>query len=586
MILSLKKIVPMAALFVLGFTANSQAEEITLVLVGQTHAILYPCNCPIEPDGGIARRATLIQQLRKSNPNILLVDSGSFFAGGTMDQESQGEELDKARTLVHLKAMEMMKYDAAVLSPDEFNFGREFLEENIGKTKISFLGANIASKEIAPYLVKKFGKAQVGIIGLVNPLAGAKAQGLPFIEPQEALKNAVGQLKKRNVDLIVLMSGLDEAQDQALLKDNPEINIIIEGAKSAKEKVSTNIGPVLVLAPRWEGRRLVVASLSIKNKNLEVKKVEDPRVWDKLADDKQMLSILPQCYSDKNCKKEGMISSCANPGKPNAVCQYKEAPKVGLTVVNKRDCRTCDTNSVVNSLKREFPGLVVTYLDFPGEKAEKAVNELALKYLPAYLLDKKIEKERVFEKLKQNLELKGEYYLFNAQVAGIGYFLYRQKIADRLDVFLSLFNKDSGELLDTLKEFTPEVHFLAIEDGDNFASPGGKMEVEEYLRAVCVQKYYPGFFYNYISCRAKNPDTSWWSDCLQDVDVTVVKSCARGPEGKNLLKENITLNRELEVANAPTYLLDNEEVFGSVKVPKKEEFRKILSRPDVWRDPA
>ena len=578
MILGLKKIVLIVVLFILGFAANSFAEEITLVLVGQTHAMLYPCSCPIEPDGGIARRATLIQQLRKTNPNLLLVDSGSFFAGGTMDSDSQGEELDKSRTLVHLKAMEMMKYDAAVLSPDEFNFGWKFLEENIGKTKVSFLGANIVSKEIAPYSIRKFGKTQVGVIGLVNPLAGAKTQELPFIEPQEALKNAIRELKKKNVDLIVLMSGLDEAQDEALLKDNPEINIIIEGAKSAKEKVSINVGPVLILTPRWEGRRLVVVSLSIKNKNLKINKVEELRVWDKLADDKQMLSILPQCYSDKNCKKEGMISSCADPGKPNAACQYKEALKVGLTVINKPDCRTCDTISVVNSLKKEFPGLVVTYFDFPGEKAEKIINELGLGYLPVYLLDKNIEKERAFEKLKQNLELKGEYYLINAQVSGIGYFLHRQKIADRLDVFLSLFNKDTGELLDNLKEFTPEVHFLAAEEGDNFVSPGGKMEVEEYLRAVCVQKYYPGLFYNYISCRTKNSDTAWWNDCLQDVDVAVVTSCARGPEGKNLLKENIILNRELEIANAPTYLLDNEEVFGSVKVPKKEEFRKMLKR--------
>ncbi len=576
MVARIKFAVGLMALLVLGLNVNCFAEDVTLVLVGQTHAMLYHCSCPVEPDGGIARRATLIQQLRKNNPNVLLVDSGSFFAGGPMDQDSQGQELDQMRTALHLKAMDLMGYDAASLSPDEFNFGKIFLEKNIAKTGIKFLGANIVSDKVAPYLVKRFGKTQVGVIGLVNPLINSKIQDLKITEPQGALKKAVSGLKKLNVDLIVLISGLNEDQNKALLSENPEVNVLIEGAKFAKEKVSANIGSTLFLAPRWEGRRLVAVTLSIKNKAMEVKKVEDIRVSDKLADDKQMLGILPLCFSDKNCQKEGSIAQCLNPGKPNALCEYKEAPKLALTVINKPGCRTCDTAGVINSLKREFPGLKVETLNFPGDKAEKLIAQLQLKYLPAYLLDRKVELEPSFGKMKQSLELKGGYYLPAAQVTGIGYFLNRQKLVDRLDLFLSLINKDSGELLDTLKEFTPEVHFLANEDGDNFAAPGGRLETEEYLRAVCVKKYYPGLFYNYISCRARNIDTSWWDDCLVDVDVSAVKTCAQGAEGKDLLKENIALSRELQIANGPTYLLDNEEIFGSAKVPKKEDFRKIL----------
>ena len=564
------------ALFVLGFKVNSFAEDFTLVLVGQTHAMLYHCSCPIEPDGGIARRATLIQKLRKDNPNILLVDSGSFFAGGVMDQLSQGKELDQARTLVHLKAMDLMKYDAAALSPEEFNYGRQFLEESISKTGITFLGANIASNKIAPYMIKKFAKFQVGVIGLVNPVISTKFPGLKFIPPQEALKKAVLDLKKNNVDIIVLISGLNEEENKQLLIDNPGINILIEGAKSAQEQISVNIGSTLALAPKWEARKLIVANFLIKNKVLEVKKVEELRVSDKLADDKQMLSILPQCFSAKDCNKNRMIPACANPGKPNAQCQYKEAPPVRLTVINKPDCRTCDTVGVINALKTDLPGLSIDILDFSGVKAQKLIAKLALKYIPAYLLDRSVEKDPIFEKLRQNLESRGEFYLLSSRVSHPGYFFYRQKLADRFDLFLSLRNKDSGQLLDTLKEFTPEVHFLAIESNDGFIAPEGKPETEEYLRAVCVQKYYPGFFYSYISCRAKNLDTSSWNDCLQDVDLAEVKTCAQGPEGANLLSQNIALNLELGIVNGPAYLLDNQEIFSSAKILKKEEFRKIL----------
>jgi hypothetical protein len=576
MTVRIKVAVALSALFILGLNVKCFAEDVTLVLVGQTHAMLYHCNCPVEPDGGIARRATLIQQLRKSNPNTLIVDSGSFFAGGPMDQGSLGETLDKVRTIVHLKAMDLMKYDAVSLSPDEFNFGTKFLEENIAKTGIKFLGANIVSSKVAPYLIKRFGKIQVGVIGLVNFAISPKVPELQFIPPEVALKNAVANLKKLNVDLIVLISGLAEDQNKTLLAQNPEIKVMIEGAKFSKEKVSVNVGSALFLAPRWEGRRLVAVTFSINNNASEVKKVEDIRVSDKLADDKQMLGILPQCFSGRDCRKEGSIAQCLNPGQASALCEFKPAPKLALTVINKPDCRTCNTEGIINSLKNDLPGLKIEVLDFPGEKAEKLIEQLQLNYLPAYLLDKKIAAERSFEKMKQSLEPKGEYYLLNSQFTGIGYFLHRHTLAGRLDVFLSLVNRDSGELLDTLKEFTPEVHFLTHEDGDGFTSATGRLETEEYLRAVCVQKYYPGLFYNYITCRAKNIDTSWWDDCLVDVDVSGVKTCAQGAEGKELLKQNIALNRELQIANGPTYLLDNEEIFGSVKIPKKEEFRKLL----------
>ncbi len=578
MVRIIKKSLLAAALLFLGFAANSFAEEITLVLSGQTHAMLYPCDCPIEPDGGIARRATLISALRKENPNLLLIDSGSFFAGGVMDQQSQTEELDKSRSRVDLKAMELMGYDAVLLSPDEFNFGGQFLNSSIAKSKIVFLGANIASGTTAPYLVKVFGQVKVGVIGLVSPFAATKAPELALVEPKEALKKALSELDKQNVELIILVSGLEEEKNQELLKGNPRITILIEGAKFAKEKVSTRFGSVLALAPRWEGRRLVTLNLSIKSKeSLEIKEPQELRVSDKLSDSKDILAFLPQCYSEKNCKKEGMVSGCLNPGKPEAACQYKEAPEVGLTVINKPDCRTCNPEGVIASLKKEFPGLKVKYLNFPGKDAGKIIGELGLNYLPAYLLDKKnVNKESLPDKLKQDLEPKGEYYWVNINFSGIGYFLHRQNIADRLDVFLSLFNKDTGQILSNIKEFTPEIHFLATESKDGFSAESGAAEVEEDLRAVCVQKYYPGFFYSYLRCRTADYQSSWWDNCLRDVDPTLVKSCAQTQEGKDLLRENISLNRQLNITNGPTYLMDNEEVFSSVKVPEKEEFRKIL----------
>ncbi|MDD5348538.1 MAG: hypothetical protein PHT59_07985, partial [Candidatus Omnitrophica bacterium] len=208
-----------AMVLVLAFTwagaFSAHAEEIKLVLVGQTHAALYPCHCPVEPDGGIARRATLLKELARKNRNLIVIDSGSFFAGGPMDQNTKGEELDRVRSAIHAKAMQAMGYDAAALGEDEFNHGTQFLRDSFAGSKTALVSANIESDFTVPFVVKKFANAVVGIVGVTSPAAGAKAAGLKFIDPAEAVGAAVDAAKKQGAGVIVLVSGLDENANQA-----------------------------------------------------------------------------------------------------------------------------------------------------------------------------------------------------------------------------------------------------------------------------------------------------------------------------------------------------------------------------------
>jgi protein-disulfide isomerase len=71
-------------------------------------------------------------------------------------------------------------------------------------------------------------------------------------------------------------------------------------------------------------------------------------------------------------------------------------------------------------------------------------------------------------------------------------------------------------------------------------------------------------------------DSSWWEDCAGDMEINKIKVCARGMEGRTLLRENISLNKELGILMGPTYLLGNQEIFASQGAPSNEELKKIL----------
>jgi 5'-nucleotidase len=560
------------------FTSFAYAKEITILYTGDTHAMLYPCNCPKEPDGGIARRQALIKQLRRSNSNTLILDSGGFFAGGLKDEYTQNTQLDTQRTLVNLKAMELMKYDAVTIGNDEFNFGKEFLEENISKTKLAFLSCNIKSDRVLPYIIKDIAGIKIGIIGVTSLSAMQKAGGLNFIEPKIAVGQAVEALKKNKANIIILLSNLGESEDLNLIKQVGGIDILITGYGQTRGESPNKVGSTFILRIEWQGRRLGKASFTITDKKITKYKIENLRLSDKIADDSAILAILPRCFSDSSCKKEGYTGTCQEPGSINSRCIFSEVTKANLLIITSKSCLTCTTEMVVKFLKAQFPGLIVSYLYYPEAKAKKMMEDFNIEGLPVYLLGREIEKEKAFSSLnlKDNTELKGDFYMLKPAFVGFSYYVLRQPIKNRIDLFVSLYDKNTEVLLDTMKEYKPVVHFLAVEKDGGFDAASGNLEIEEYLRGACVQKYYPQIFWDYISCRVKNINSSWWDDCASGLDTDRIKTCAKGDEGKTLLKENISLNRDLGVMFGPTYLMDNQQIFSSKGSPTKEEFKKIF----------
>ncbi len=572
----MKRLIPLF-IFICGLVWVSDfvfAGEIAIFATGETHAMLYPCSCPKEVDGGIARRATLIRQLESQYPDALVLDSGNFFAGGLRDEYTQNTQLDKKRTQINLKAMELMDYDAAAIGDAEFNFGKDFLLENIDKTKLPYLSCNINFSKFTPYIIKEVGGIKVGIIGLTAPLTAQKAGGLKFIDPKPALATQVGELKKNGVTAIVLLSNLNGTDNLSLINDIKGVDILI--GNGPEDRPFAKVAGTFVVRPAWQGRRLDKITFSIKDNKVTDFKVEELRLSDKIKDDPGIQSILPACFSNGNCKKDGLEGKCVNPAEANASCLFEKAKKQGLLVITASQCRTCNTKDVIDSLKAHFPGLDVSYLYYPGRKANKLVKDLGITALPAYLFFSDVEKDKKFVHLKQILERKGGYYLLSPEAGGIAYFINRKKMKARFDLFLGLFSKDTGQVLEATKEFNPTLHFLAVEKDGGFETANGNMETEEYLRAVCVNKYYPDKIRDYLNCRVSNINSGWWEDCAAGMDAGKIKACARGSEGKTLLRENISMNKEVGVLYGPVYMIDNKEIFSSKGVPSKEELKRII----------
>ena len=88
----------------------SNTKKITILHTNDVHSHIDPFG----PDdgrnankGGVARRASLVESIRKENPNTLLLDAGDIFQGTPYFNYYGGE--------LEFKLMSMLKYDLATI---------------------------------------------------------------------------------------------------------------------------------------------------------------------------------------------------------------------------------------------------------------------------------------------------------------------------------------------------------------------------------------------------------------------------------------------------------------------------------------
>lgn len=549
-----------------GLLPEAFAEKVVILYTGETHADLYPCHCPVAPNGGIARRATKIKELRKIYPNLLLVDSGGFFAGGKLDEYSLGEALDKQRTLINLKAMEMMGYDAAAMGNEEFNFGKDFLEGQIKGSSIKFLSGQ-------EYLIKEIAGVKVGIFA-VTPDTRGKTDDI------------MAELKgKEKVDIVIGLSHLGEDGDKQLLNEISGIDFIISGYMVGGAQKQGKIKDAVRLSPAWQGRSLGKLEMEVVKGKIKEFTAELIGLSANIPDDKEINSILPRCFSDKDCWKPGAKGQCENPATLQAACTFKEYTKIPLTVVLPEDCRTCHPGRFVATFKRTFPGAEVKTLDAKDKFAAQLLKKFKVNLLPAYFAGKAIEKEKGFEEIKKFTQFKDNYYWLFPQFTGASYIISRPVMPNHLELFISLSGKDVDKVLQTTREFLErnqfdfKLHFLVAEDKDgNLKTLAGLAEIEEDRRAVCVMQNFPDKFWDYLICRAKNFRSSWWEDCLNEIPENLkrIKNCAKSDEALKILKADAALAKELQINYGGMFLLNNKEVFGIAPNTSVEELERLI----------
>jgi hypothetical protein len=197
------------------------------------------CGCKMKKvkQGSLARRFTMIKQLRAQPTPFLLLDGGSCFfdVQGSTPKDEERAQL-QAKAFVIVESYNRMGYKALAMGSADLLLGIDELKRLAAAAQFPFLCANFVGPDgklvFAPSIIAEVGGARIGIVGVVMgtlgiPYLAKVAPGYTVTDPIAAVARAVAELKGK-VDLIVALSHCRKEENQALAKAVPELSIIFD----------------------------------------------------------------------------------------------------------------------------------------------------------------------------------------------------------------------------------------------------------------------------------------------------------------------------------------------------------------------
>jgi len=203
-----------------------RATMLTILHTNDVHSRLDPF--PMDGSrnagrGGVARRATIIRQIRQDQKNVLLFDAGDIFQGTPYFNLYKGEP--------EILAMNQLGYDAGTIGNHDFDGGIDNMVTQFGKASFPLLISNYDFKNTVldgrttPYKVFVKDGIRLGVFGL-----GIKPEGLipkdayretKHLDPIEIGNDVAAHLRnEQKCDYVICLSHLGFKYDGPTVSDN------------------------------------------------------------------------------------------------------------------------------------------------------------------------------------------------------------------------------------------------------------------------------------------------------------------------------------------------------------------------------
>jgi len=209
--------------------AQDTTFSLTIMHTNDTHSHHDP---NANGDGGAAREAAVVKQIRAEVPNTILLSAGDRFTGTLYHQQYRGQD--------DVQIMNAIGYDAMTLGNHEFDDGDKTLADFISGVKFPVINANVdfsqstdLAGKVSPTTILTVADQKIGIIGLVTPdtpFESSPGKELVFSSDLAGVtQKYVDDLTAQGVNKIILLTHIGFDVDQQVAAATRGVDVIVGG---------------------------------------------------------------------------------------------------------------------------------------------------------------------------------------------------------------------------------------------------------------------------------------------------------------------------------------------------------------------
>lgn len=208
--------------------AATEPVSLTILATSDLHG--HICNWDYvraEPSPlGLATVATIVNEERRKDPRLLLLDGGDTLQGTPLmywyNTRDTGSENPMAAV------MNALRYNAATIGNHDYDFGQAILDKFIREARFPVMSANIrdatGAERYTPYTIANVNGVKVGILGLTTTGVPSwekpeNVAGLRFVDAVATAEQYVSKMKEAGAMVIVALvhcgPHLQPAEDSA-----------------------------------------------------------------------------------------------------------------------------------------------------------------------------------------------------------------------------------------------------------------------------------------------------------------------------------------------------------------------------------
>ncbi len=174
--------------------------------------------------GGVSRMKSVVDSIRQSSPDALLLFGGDL-GGGTL-----AGKLYRGSIMVDF--LSEIEVDYANYGQHDFDYGLDNTQALTRRSKFTWISSNTLTTEgspiggSVPFVIHRIGSTSIGIIGLVDKVdTSSPRSGITQRDIMDCAKNAIGHLS--GVDYIIAITQMNSKLNEQLLRECPQIDLIL-----------------------------------------------------------------------------------------------------------------------------------------------------------------------------------------------------------------------------------------------------------------------------------------------------------------------------------------------------------------------